>query len=129
MPQQFGSANVWAQSQTPEGAVPSANPAQPAFFAGSACLVNASFFDTDDEPLQPNALSYRIDDVESGAQVLDWTPIAQLAVSVQIVVTAGQNALITNSRMQETHQVTFRVTDGTGGIGEPFCRFNLLELS
>ena len=62
MPQQYGSAKVWAQSQTPEGVVPGANPAQSSFLAGSACLINASFFDTTGAPMQPNALSYRVDD-------------------------------------------------------------------
>lgn len=125
MPQAFGSAVISAQSQTPEGVV--ANPAQPAFNEGSACLVNAEFFDTTGAALVPTVLQYRIDDVCSGAVILSWTTVTP-APSLQVIVTAAQNALITNSRGWETHQVTFQVTDGLGDIAEPFTLFDITEI-
>lgn len=121
---QFGSATVFAQSQTPEGTV--ANPAQPAFIVGSVCLVIAEFYDTTGAALIPSALQYRIDDVVSGAEILGWTTL-ESAATVQVIVTSAQNALITNSREWETHQVTFQVTDGLGDIAEPFTLFDILR--
>jgi hypothetical protein len=126
--------NTYAQAQTPEGCVPGANPAQPMFFAGSACYVNASFFDTTGNPLIPSALQYRIDDlievngINTGVQILDWTSITP-AATVQILVTSAQNELISNSRNSETHQVLFEITDPAGN--GPFyarCTFSLLRI-
>lgn len=134
MSQVFGYATIQAQSQTPEGLVSGANPAQPAFlevaitFADSACLVTASFFDTTNAPLVPTALSYRIDDIASGAQILGWTTVTP-GSSVQALVTSAQNALISLSRNHETHQVLFSVTDPSGN--GPFyarCLFDLLRI-
>jgi hypothetical protein len=128
MPQVFGSATVWAQSQTSEGTVSGANPAQPAFLAGSACLVNASFVDTTDAPLIPSALQYRIDDVVSGAEILGWTTVTP-AAAVQVTVSATQNAMVSNSACSETHQVAFAITDPSGN--GPFyarCLFDLLRI-
>lgn len=128
MAQQFGYATAQAQSQTPAGTVAGANPVQPAFLEGSACLITASFFDTTGSPLVPLALSYRIDDVASGAQILGWTTVA-VGSAISILVTSAQNALISNSLNHETHQVLFSVTDPSNN--GPFyarCLFDLLRI-
>lgn len=132
MAQQFGYATAQAQSQTPAGTVAGANPVQPAFLEGSACLVTASFFDTTGSPLVPLALSYRIDDVASGAQILGWTAVT-VGSAISILVTSAQNALISNSSFgclnHETHQVLFSVTDPSNN--GPFyarCLFDLLRI-
>lgn len=128
MAQQFGYATAQAQSQTPAGTVAGANPVQPAFLEGSACLVNASFFDTTGSPLVPLALSYRIGDVASGAQILGWTTVT-VGSTISILVTSAQNALISNSLNHETHQVLFSVTDPSNN--GPFyarCLFDLLRI-
>lgn len=128
MAQVFGSCTISAQSQTPQGIVSGANPAQPAFLEYDACLVNASFVDTLGNALVPATLQYRIDDTVSGTQILTWTTIAP-ASSVQIVVTSAQNALISNSACHETHQVLVKLTDPAGN--GPFyarCLFDLLRI-
>lgn len=129
MAQEFGSCTILAQSQTPEGIVSGANPAQPAFLEFSACLVNASFVDTTGAALVPATLEYRIDDIVSGQQVLTWTPVTPIASSIQIVVTSTQNALVSNSLCHETHQVLLKITDPAGN--GPFyarCLFDLLRI-
>lgn len=128
MAQQFGYATVQAQSQTPQGIVSGANPAQPAFLEGSACFVIASFFDTTGAPLVPSALSYRIDDEASGTQILGWTTVT-VGSTVSILVTPLQNALVVTGRSHETHQVLFSITDSSGN--GPFyrqCLFDLLDV-
>ncbi len=128
MPQQFGYATIWAQSQTAEGAVSGANPAQPSFFAGSSCLVNASFFDTTNATLVPNSLQYQILDVCSGTQILGWTTVTP-AASVQVVVSSGENALISNSRTSETHEVIFSIVDpSSDGPFYASCLFDLVSI-
>lgn len=128
MAQVFCYAVIEAESQTPEGVVSGANPAQPAFLEGSACLVNANFFDTTGAPLVPNALQYRIDDVATGDQILGWTTITA-GSSVSVLVTSAQNALVSTSRNHETHQVLFSITDPSNN--GPFyarCLFDLLRI-
>lgn len=128
MAQTFGYAVIEAQSQTPEGIVSGANPAQPAFLESSACLVSANFFDTTGAPLVPNALQYRIDDVATGDQILGWTTITA-GSAVSVLVTSAQNALVSNSRTHETHQVLLSITDPSNN--GPFyarCLFDLLRV-
>jgi hypothetical protein len=126
--QEFGYATVYAQSQTPEGTVAGANPAQPAFFAGSACFVNAAFFDTTNAPLIPTTLQYQIIDVASGTQILNWTTVTP-AASVQVVVSSTQNAMISNSRSSETHEVLFSIVDPSNeGPFYASCLFDLISI-
>jgi|SRR6185312_2140853 len=128
MAQEYGSTAVAAQSQTPEGVVAGANPAQPAFLEYSACFINAAFVDIIGEPMVPRSLQYRIDDVASGEQILSWTSTAP-AASLQIAVTSSQNALISATRSHETHQVLLAITDPSGN--GPFyarCLFDLISI-
>jgi hypothetical protein len=127
-------ANVYALAQVPEGVVSGANPARPAFFAGSACYVEAQFYDQTGNPLTPLALQYRIDDfieiggLNTGVQILDWTTLTP-AQSLQVLVTGTQNAMISSSLNVETHQVLFSITDQAGNA--PFyarCLFDLLRI-
>jgi hypothetical protein len=126
--QVFGSCTISAQSQTSQGLISGANPAQPAFLEYDSCLVNASFVDIAGNSLVPASLEYRIDDIVSGTQILTWTTLTPAAV-VQIIATSAQNALISNSLCHETHQVLVKLTDPAGN--GPFyarCLFDLLRI-
>lgn len=126
MAQQFGYATLRAQAQTAEGLIPAASPAQPSFLAGSECFVTASFFDSTGAPMVPQALTYQINDLATGATILAPTAIADPMAVQQVAITAAQNVLISNSRDSETHAVTFTVTDRNGA--QPFlarCVFDL----
>src|SRR6185312_124103 len=128
MAQEYGSSTISAQSQTPEGLVAGANPAQPAFLEYSACFVNASFVDSTSAPMAPRYLQYRIDDVTSGNQILPWTSLNP-AASLQIAITSAQNALISGTRSHETHQVLLKITDASGN--GPFyarCVYDLISV-
>src|SRR6185437_6826685 len=128
MAQEYGSATISAQSQTPEGLVAGANPAQPAFLEYSACFVNASFVDSTNAPLAPHLLQYRIDDITSGEQILPWTSLTP-ASSLQIAITSAQNALISGTRSHETHQVLLAIMDPSGN--GPFyarCLYDLISI-
>lgn len=128
MAQEYGSTTISAQSQSPEGLVAGANPAQPAFLEFSACFVNASFVDSTGASMAPQALQYRIDDIASGDQILAWTSLTP-AASVQIAITSAQNALISATRSHETHQVLLAITDPAGN--GPFyarCLFDLISI-
>lgn len=124
MSQVYGYTNLVAQSQTAEG-VSGANPAEPAFFAGAACMVNASFFDGTGGTMIPAALAYRIDDETSGATILDWTTLSPASI-VSIEISAAQNEMVSNSLDQERHIVTVQLTDPSGdGPFEKSCGFLL----
>jgi hypothetical protein len=59
----------------------------------------------------PNTVRYRIDDVDSGQAVRDWTSIAPGA-SVVITLTKDDNAILDTTREWETRRVT---TEGVYG--------------
>ena len=88
-------------------------------------MIEASFFDDTGLSMVPASLNYRIDDELSGAQILGWTSITP-AASVSIEVSSALNAMISNSRSQETHVVTVQLTDpSTNGPFLKSCRFVL----
>lgn len=62
----------------------------------------------------PTAMRYRIDDLNQGNAVLDWTTLTP-ATSVNVVITAAQNAL-RNGCGTERRQLVFEATDSDGPI-------------
>lgn len=128
MAQQFGYAVLRAQSQTAEGLIPAAAPAQPSFLAGSECFITASFFDNTGAPMVPQALTYQINDVATGATILAPTAVSDPMAVQQVAITAAQNAMVSNSQNHETHEVIFAITDQNGQ--GPFlarCLFDILR--
>ena len=93
---------------------------------GSACYVNASFFDETGAAMVPEALSYRIDDLASGTQILDWTSIGTPAATVQVLITGAQNNLVSSLAIREEHQVLFQITDTEGNA--PFYSRTILKI-
>lgn len=122
MSQVFGSASLIALAQN------GIQSAEPAFFAGSACVIQGSFYDNTGAVMVPATLQYRIDDECSGAQILSWTSVTPQS-PWQVEVTAIQNAMISLSRRWEKHQVLVQFTDPSGN--GPFwlrCLFDLLRV-
>lgn len=53
----------------------------------------------------PTNVKYRIDDLATGSQLLDWTSVTP-AASVNITITALQNAIRNDANSIETKQLT-----------------------
>lgn len=116
----FGSATILALNPaglgflTPRGA----------FLSGSSASFQCSYFDADNVPFVPSAISYQLFDKCSGTLIAG--PIAVTpAASHTIVVTSEENAMISVSRSCETHELILTVTDGQG---IPYIRRALFEI-
>ncbi len=100
----FGYAEVIALSQTGVQA------AEQAYFAGSACILQASWFDAGGDPYLPKLVNYQLVALDSGTVLLPWKSLT--AANVQTVtVTGAQNMMVNLSREQETHRAMFQITD------------------
>lgn len=109
----FGYATVTVQSQTNVQGARTAIPEQ------SACYATIAYFTPPGvnglgTPFVPNALRYRIDDVESGANIVPWGGI-EPETSNQILIPSAQNQILSFTRLFETHQILFQITDINGG--------------
>lgn len=60
----------------------------------------------------PTTARYRIDDLESEEQVRDWTSLTP-GTSIAISITAGDNAIKSDSKHRETKQITVQAEHGT----------------
>ncbi len=100
----FGYAEVIALSQTGVQA------AEQAYFAGSARILQASWFDAGGDPYLPKLVNYQLVALDSGTVLLPWKSLT--AANVQTVtVTGAQNMMVNLSREQETHRAMFQITD------------------
>jgi hypothetical protein len=119
----FGSAQILALSQT------SIQAADSAYLAGSACQLQASWFDVYGNEYQPLAISYRLDLVCASReleQILGWTSIAPVIVNL-ITVTSAQNAMINLTRESETHQALFQVTGQDNNVSYARTTFKIIR--
>jgi hypothetical protein len=75
---------------------------------GSAMTLTAKFYDDASDPWTlsaPSTVRYRIDDMDTGAGIVDWTTVSP-ATSVSISITGAQNALQSQSENFERHEIT-----------------------
>jgi hypothetical protein len=61
----------------------------------------------------PSSARYRIDDVETGTELRDWTNLPNpVASSVEVTLTSADNAITNTTGKDETHVVTVEGTYG-----------------
>ena len=87
--------------------------AEESYQAGSMLYVNSAYYTAPNQPFVPNALSYRVDDVASGFNLVPWTALPQSSQNT-ITVTGAENYIVDKARTFEQHQITVAVTDQTG---------------
>lgn len=100
--------------------------ADQAFIERSACLVRGSWFDADGNPYLPQLVSYRLDDVLSGENILPWTPIAPGTANT-VTVSTAQNAMVNATAESETHQALFQITDLNGAVFYAAVQFEIVS--
>lgn len=62
----------------------------------------------------PTTMRYRLDDVNQGSAILDWTSLTP-GTAVNVVITSAQNA-IRNGLSVERRQLVFEASDNDGPI-------------
>lgn len=62
----------------------------------------------------PTTMRYRLDDLNQGTAILDWTTLTP-ATSVNVVISSAQNA-IRNGMCVERRQLVFEASDADGPI-------------
>jgi hypothetical protein len=101
---------------------------QAAYPQNSSCYATLSLFDTTGAPYSgASVLAYRIDDRTGGNDILSWTPIPVIATVNKVTITSPQNALVSNTRTWETHQITFQITD-SGNVFYVASQFDIYSL-
>ncbi|KUG22373.1 hypothetical protein ASZ90_007852 [hydrocarbon metagenome] len=71
-----------------------------------------TFKDEDNVAVVPTAAQYRIDDVDSGSQILDWSSFTPSASTHDLTITDAQNAIIDTNLERERKKVTVQITHG-----------------
>jgi ribose 5-phosphate isomerase len=75
-------------------------------------VLRLSFKDENSVGVIPTAAQYRIDDVESGTQLLDWTSFAPSAITHDLTITDAQNDILDAALDSEKKKVTVKITYG-----------------
>lgn len=81
---------------------------------GEAFRVTVRALTADLAASTPTTMRYRIDDLNQGNAVLDWTTLTP-ATSVNVIITAAQNAM-RNGLSIERRQLVFEASDSDGPV-------------
>ena len=76
---------------------------------GSALFLTFTFTDENGDPVTPVSVHWRIDDVESGTEVVDWTAVSSPASTVNVTVNPTYNAIIDATKVVEKRILTVRM--------------------
>lgn len=80
----------------------------------STSYVTISLKDKAGAAAAPTAITYRIDCLTTGFNVRPWTAVAP-AASVEITLTADDNAIVEESNQRERRRITVVAAYGAGG--------------
>jgi hypothetical protein len=80
---------------------------------GAACTLTAVFTDLAGAAFTPSSVRYRVDSIDLGAIVQDWTAVLLVSNPLTVTVTAAQNRM-TTERTREWRRVTVEYTDTDG---------------
>lgn len=80
---------------------------------GDSYPLSVSFVDTDGVAGAPATVSYRVDCLTTGQEVVDWTSVAP-AASVNITVSTVQNKIINDANRRELKRVLIKSVDSGG---------------
>jgi hypothetical protein len=97
----------------------------------SALTVTAKVWDDSTDPWTaqvPTTLHYRLDDLTSNRQILDWTSITADDVS-SIAITATQNAILDGCRDYETKQLTVQANRGLSTQSQNVFSYDVRNLA
>ncbi|HSW37859.1 MAG TPA: hypothetical protein VLL97_00030 [Acidobacteriota bacterium] len=78
----------------------------------STLVVALSFKDEDGADVVPVSAHYRLDDVASGVSIVARTALTSLAATMDLVVTAAQNAIKNGALATERKRLTVEFTYG-----------------
>ena len=87
---------------------------------GSTAYLEISFYDKDNNAATPSTVTYRIDDLNSGAEIRADTSVSP-ASSVEITLTPDDNKILDTTSAYEKRLVTIKTTFGTDdGMNEEY---------
>lgn len=94
----------------------------------STSYVTATFKDKAGAAQTPSTVTYRIDCLTTGAVILSDTSLTP-ASSIEITITATQNAMQLAGNLRETRRVTVRATYGVGDSINDQYDYDILNLT
>ena len=116
----YASINVETQTDVPTTIV--------TIIEDSSCFVNASFFNPQGEPMLPQNVQYRLDDVKSDTNIIPWTDVDP-AGTVRILIPPSANKIIDLAVTSEDKQVLFQITDDFNNVFEADVVYTVKKVS
>lgn len=95
----------------------------------STAVITVGLKDENGNAVTPSAATYRIDDVDSGTQILDDTAFPSLASQVDLEITDAQNALLDETKPYESRKITVKFDYGSGKKGTAQYIYRIKNLS
>lgn len=80
----------------------------------SSTTVTAYFRSAANAAEAPTTIHYRLDDLSTNTEVLDWTSVSA-AASASISITPAQNKIHNNAHLRELRQITVAADKGLAG--------------
>lgn len=93
--------------------------------SGSACAVDYSARNLDNELEAPTSMRYRIDNLTDSVVILGWTNVPTPATTGSVTIPATLNAMSRQWRDRQLNQVTFEATFADGSVVQSVIAYQL----
>lgn len=97
------------------------------FPEGSQSWLEVRFTDKDDRPFVPGTARWRLEDDESGVEMVPWTAIS-VAAKVDVAIPATANRILSDMNRTEERVLTVQSDEGTDGQLSQDIHFKVTNL-
>jgi hypothetical protein len=95
---------------------------------GKTIYVELRYMDRLQNPITPQTIRYRVDDLKTRTQILDWTNISSPASTTLFTIPATSNHLLSQANSYETRVITTEATFLNNVIIPKEIRYDALNL-
>jgi len=96
---------------------------------GSTCWLTITFLDQDGVAASPSSATYRIDDPDTGVEIVDDTAITPISSEVELEISPESNTVRSESNVRERRRVTVKATFGSGDKFNKTYTYNVVNLT
>ena len=94
----------------------------------SPLYMTVTFTDEVGDPLIPQTVDWRLDDHETGAEIVAWTPLGGVAATMNLTIPSTYNVIEDETSIREQRTFGIRANDGLAAEAHEEFHYHVLNL-
>ena len=94
----------------------------------SPLCVSIAFKDEDGDALTPYSVEWRLDDLETDTEIVDWTALVSPASTMEVIILASNNLIVDETNVREARMFGVRINEGLDSEAHQEFKYHVINL-